>query len=362
MIKLPDLGALQLDKKFREVATWFYAINQSRAKVVLDPVYLGVSTTLLRGSSPSRELLAKQYPKYNEMFLPYRQKARKLQYFVEDWDFSQVRPDLLTPRQRQMMHTVALGETSGAAVGDGFLRAFRTIPDLAAFFGTWFVEELNHFLGFHFYIERMGEKWEEERGLKVAKVDFIPYAENPYEVAAANMYQELIGFLIYRSFGKQVRDPFLAKMLGQFAKDELRHYKYYQDVVARHIQQNPDFRRVVLKTVLKATSPFNQVSGSFGAVIDNLRKGAYWFRKAEYDFFIEQMDFLLGADLREFFGWFFKGLLPPCEQCRQELYQCGCEVFEGEAAKIEVPQLSPHAIPLHLKGEMMGAAPHPARA
>src|SRR5689334_23770919 len=57
---------------------------------------------------------------------PYTTLFRsKLQYFVEDWDWSEARPDLLTARQRQMMHTVALGETSGAAVSDGFLRSFR---------------------------------------------------------------------------------------------------------------------------------------------------------------------------------------------------------------------------------------------
>ena len=50
---------------------------------------------------------------------------------------------------------------------------------------------------------------------------FRPYAEDPYEVAACNMYQELVGYLVYRCFGKQVNDPFLASMLKQFAKDEM---------------------------------------------------------------------------------------------------------------------------------------------
>ena len=58
-----------------------------------------------------------------------------------------------------------------------------------------------------------------------------------------------------------MRDPFLAAMLQQFAKDELRHYKLYQQFVARRIQRDPKFRRVVLKVFLKATSPLNQVSG-----------------------------------------------------------------------------------------------------
>src|SRR5204862_165233 len=149
----------------------------------------------------------------SNLFFPYRSQSRKLQYFVEDWDWSEARPELLTPRQRPMMHTVALGETSGSAVSDGFLRAFRTQPELAAFFGTWFTEELNHFIGYHLYLDRMGETWPAQRGLDVARVDFAPYAKGAMEIAAANMYQELIGFLVYSGFSRQAKDPFLARML-----------------------------------------------------------------------------------------------------------------------------------------------------
>src|SRR5690349_2131707 len=210
------------DKAFRSVAKYAYAFNQSRAKVLMDPLYLAVSRGLLKGDVPLHpRLVSTKFP--DNLYLVYRAQSRKLQYFVEDWDWDQARPDLLTPRQRQMMHTVALGETSGSAVADGFLRAFRTNPELAAFFGTWFTEELNHFIGYHLYLKKMNEAWPAERGLEVAEVEFLPYADDPMEIAAANMYQELVGFLVYRSFSRQVKDPFLAKMLAQFAKDECRH-------------------------------------------------------------------------------------------------------------------------------------------
>src|SRR6478609_5892384 len=88
--------------------------------------------------------------------------------------FPQAKPELLTPRQRQMMHTVALGETSGSAVADSFLRYFRTNPELAAFFGTWFTEELNHFIGYHMYLRQMGEPWPAARGMAVAETDVLP--------------------------------------------------------------------------------------------------------------------------------------------------------------------------------------------
>jgi hypothetical protein len=331
---------VELPHALRRAATYLFAVNQSRAKVVLDPIYGLFAAGLLRDRPPlSKKLADKQYDEV--LFLDYRTRARKLAYWVEDWDFGEARPELLTPRQRQMMHTVALGETSGSAVADGFLRAFRTIPDLAAFFGVWFVEELNHFIGYHLYLDRMNERWPMERAQTVAEVEFLPYAEDPMEVAACNMYQELVGYLVYRSFARQARDPFLARMLAQFAKDELRHYKYYQDVVGRHLQNHPDFRRKVLKTFLKATSPFNQVSGGPAKVIEHLQRGVFYFRKPEFEFFCDQIEFLLGKRLDDFFAFYFRRNLPPCETCGEELYQCACVEYEPSVPRSTLDERTP---------------------
>jgi hypothetical protein len=326
-----------LEKGFRRSAMWAYALNQSRAKIVMDPIYLAVAKGLLRGTrGPSEKLMKEKFPP--NLFFPYRALSRKLQYFIEDWDWGQARPELLTPRQRQMMHTVALGETSGSAVADGFLRAFRANPELAAFFGTWFTEELNHFIGYHIYLRQRGEPWPAARGLEVAETEVLPYAADAMEVAVCNMYQELLAFLVYRSFAKQVKDPFLAKMLAQFAKDELRHFRFYQDVVARHLQENPSFRGVVLKVFLKATSPYNQVSGGPANVLDHLQMGAFYFRKAEYEYFLNELEYLLGTNLRSFWDWYFKDVAAPCAFCAKAPYQCSCEHFEdGEPAPVKNP-------------------------
>jgi hypothetical protein len=327
----------RLETLFRRSAMWAYALNQSRAKVLMDPIYLATAKVLLRGTNlPSTKLMTEEFAP--NLYLPYRALSRKLAYWIEDWDFTQARPDLLTPRQRQMMHTVALGETSGSAVADGFLRSFRTNPELAAFFGTWFVEELNHFMGYHLYLRSMGEPWPAARGLEVAETEVLAYADDPMEVAACNMYQELLGFLVYRSFAKQVKDPFLSKMLAQFAKDECRHFRFYQDVVARHLKENPSFRPVVLKVFLKATSPYNQVSGSAANVLDHLAMGAFYFRKPEFEYFLGENEYLLGTDLRSFWDWYFQGVIEPCAFCKEEVHRCACEHYEdGRPANVANP-------------------------
>jgi rubrerythrin len=317
------------EQLFRRGAMWAYTLNQSPAKVVMDPVYVAVAKRLLADAGPLPEKLRNQTFAPN-LFLPYRTQSRKLTYFIEDWDWDSARPELLTPRQRQMMHTVALGETSGAAVGDGFLRVFRTEPELAAFFGLWHSEELNHFMGYHLYLKKMNEAWPAERGLEVAEVEWTPYSEDPMELAACNMYQELIGFLIYRSFSRQVKDPFLSKMLAQFAKDECRHFRFYEDVVMRHLQRHPEFRVTVLKTFLKATAPYNQVSGKPANVLDHLAMGAFYFRKAEFDYFVERVEALTGGKLRAFWEWYFQGVVEPCTVCARSTVHCDCAQYESD--------------------------------
>lgn len=316
-----------LEEGIKAVARVAYALNQSPAARVLDPLYETSAAMLLRGDVPlSKALQQHQYP--DDLYQQYRQNHRKTQYFIEDWDFSEARPELLSEHQRQMIHVSALGETSGTTVSDGFLRAFRTDHELAAFFGIWFVEEWNHYFGFHKYLEVLKQSWPMEKRVKVSEVEFRPYAETADEIAACNMYQELIAYVVYRSWAKQTKDPFLSKMLKQFAKDELRHYKFYEAFVARKIQKDPSFRKTVLKTFLKATTPFNQISGGISGTINNLQMGAFYFRRPEFEFFLDQLEYLLGTRMESFFHWFFRKQIPACTLCREEVVDCRCEDFE----------------------------------
>jgi hypothetical protein len=310
-----------------------FAYNQTRLRTVLDPVYSLVSKALLRDSTPlSKALAARTFD--DNLYDAYRQRARKLQYFVEDWAFDEARPDVLTAQERRFVHTTTLGETSGMAVSDGFLRAFRTSPELGPFFGTWFVEELNHLRGFHHYVVKMGDRWPADKVHAVAEVEFRPYSDDVNEVAACNAFQELVAYLVYRSFGAQVKDPFLAKMVKQFAKDELRHFRFYQDVVARHIQRQPRFRATVLKVFLKATTPYNQVSGTPLEAVTHLENGLFYFRAAEFEYFLDQVEFLLGTRLESLFDLYFSQLSSTCPQCSSLTHRCRCVEFERHSTQV----------------------------
>lgn len=322
--------AERVERTVKAGLRWVSAVNQSRLKAVLDPLYEASARTLLRGVKPSAALAQARYA--DNLFFDYRARAAKVQYRIEDWDWSEARPELLTARQRAFLQGSTIGETSGFAVGAGFLHTFRNDPELGSFFGIWFTEELNHYWGYHRYLERMGEGFTAERKLAVTGVDFRAYTDDVFEMAAANMYQELVAYLIYRSFARQVGDPFLSRMIDAFAKDELRHYKFYESVVARTLQRQPEKRYLALKHFLKATTPVNQVSGGPRQTLSYLAGAAYYFRKPEFDFLVKQVGFLFGEGLEPSFAFFYRRHLDPCARCGAEVFRCPCPDFERAAA------------------------------
>src|SRR4051812_993651 len=97
---------------FKAVARYADALNQGRAKAGLEPFYASAAALLTFDDVPlSKALQQHEYPA--DLYAPYRHTSRKTQYFIEDWDFAAAKPELLSAHQRRMLHTAALGETSG---------------------------------------------------------------------------------------------------------------------------------------------------------------------------------------------------------------------------------------------------------
>jgi hypothetical protein len=305
------------------------AVNQGPAKLLLDPLYEAVAARLVESVPLDPRLAATRYE--DNLFFKYARNARRVQWSVHELDFRRARPERLTARQRALVHTFATGETSGFTVGASFLEAFRNSPELGSFFSVWLHEENNHYWAFHAYLERIGEAWPRARKEEVTSVEFLPYSRDPLEVAAANMHQELMGYLVYRSFARHCGDPFFAALVDTIAKDELRHYKFYQAVVGREIQRNPRFRAIVLKHFFKASTPLNQVSGSPRRVVANLLGPAFYFRGPEFRYLGGQLQFLLGDPFEPWFAWFYRRNFPPCGRCGEETFRCFCARIEEDA-------------------------------
>jgi hypothetical protein len=60
---------------FRKSAMWAYAINQSRAKVVMDPIYMAVARRILPARTPLSPKLAAETFAWN-LYLAYSTSSR----------------------------------------------------------------------------------------------------------------------------------------------------------------------------------------------------------------------------------------------------------------------------------------------
>ena len=207
-----------LEHGFRRSAMVAYALNQSRAKVVMDPIYLAVARTLLRGHErPSEKLPAPSSPPTCSSRTARFAQAAVLRRRL---GLRRRAARALTPRQRQMMHTVALGETSGAAVADGFLRAFRTHPELAAFFGAWFTEELNHFFGYHLYLGRWARPGRPSAASRSPRRSSSPTPPTRWRWRPATCTRSCSASSCIARSPSRSRIRSCRSMLAQFAKDE----------------------------------------------------------------------------------------------------------------------------------------------
>jgi len=76
-----------LDQVLSSTARYLFAYNQTPARLVLDPLYAMVARALLHGEVPlSPRLLAREYE--DDLYVGYRERSRKLAYFIEDWEFT----------------------------------------------------------------------------------------------------------------------------------------------------------------------------------------------------------------------------------------------------------------------------------
>jgi len=81
---------------------------------------------------------------------------------------------------------------------------------------------------------------------------------------------------------------------------------------------------------LKATTPYNQVSGGARPTLEHVQSGVYYFRRAEYDYFLDQIQFLFGTRLEPCFQGSFEILAGPCDGCKSPTFLCACEHFEPD--------------------------------
>lgn len=197
-------------------------------------------------------------PRLRELYRRHREAAAKV-----DWSYATLLPwqegrnfedDPWTADQRRLsdplyvaVETALLTEVNLPWFTAGLDDLFRGSQSvLSDFVRSWTAEEDQHsdILQTYLLLTRNGDPG----ALHTLRHDVIEQGfrmeyETPIEVMAYTTIQELATRAFYSSLAQacQGEDPVLARILRRLSQDESLHYGFYRDVVAAHLQADPNY-------------------------------------------------------------------------------------------------------------------------
>lgn len=197
-------------------------------------------------------------PRLRELYARHREAARRV-----DWSYASLLPweqgrnferEPWTPEQRRLtepmyvaVETALLTEANlpwFTTSLDGLFRKELTV--LHDFLRAWTAEEDQHsdLLQTYLLLTRNGDPGrlhELRRG--VIEQGFVLEYQTPIEAMVCTTIQELATRAFYLSVAEagSAQDPCLARILRRLARDETLHYGFYRDVIAAHLQADPNY-------------------------------------------------------------------------------------------------------------------------
>ena len=197
-------------------------------------------------------------PRLRELYQRHRQAAAQI-----DWSYATLLPweqgrnferEPWTPDQRSLtepmytaVETALLTEVNLPWFTAGLDGVFRgSLHVLHDFLRAWTAEEDQHsdLLQTYLLLTRNSDPGH-LHALRHAVIDQgyqVQYA-TPIETMVCTTIQELATRAFYLSIARsgQSQDPVLARLLRRLARDETLHYGFYRDVIAAHLQANPNY-------------------------------------------------------------------------------------------------------------------------
>ncbi len=197
-------------------------------------------------------------PRLRELYVRHREAARRV-----DWSYASLLPweqgrnferEPWTPEQRRLSEPMYLAVETALLTEanlpwfttslEGLFRKELTV--LHDFLRAWTAEEDQHsdLLQTYLLLTRNGEPGrlhELRRG--VVEQGFILEYQTPIEAMVCTSIQELATRAFYLSVADAgcAQDPGLARILRRLARDETLHYGFYRDVIAAHLQADPNY-------------------------------------------------------------------------------------------------------------------------
>ena len=197
-------------------------------------------------------------PRLRELLRRHREAAARV-----DWSYASLLPweqgrDMhrvpWTPQQRRLsepmyvaVETALLTEANlpwFTTALDGLFRGGLSV--LHDFLRAWTAEEDQHsdLLQTYLLLTRNGEATRLHRlRHEVVEQGFEGEYQSPIEMMVCTTIQELATRAFYQcvAVAGAEQDPALARILLRLARDETLHYTFYRDVIAAHLQANPNY-------------------------------------------------------------------------------------------------------------------------
>jgi acyl-[acyl-carrier-protein] desaturase len=193
-------------------------------------------------------------------------RSARRQWSVEDLQWTEIRPDMLTRTDRSVVRFITFIEDHIPGYLSYFFNLFPMAGDDLSveefcfnreyfrFLIAWAHDEERHASVLTRYQIESGisdpdtlQKELAEEGSK----KFTLHYEHPVQAFSYALVQEKATQLFYQRFREVVTEPVLRDLLGRLARDEARHFAFYSDLVGEYVRRHglgatvPDIKDVL---------------------------------------------------------------------------------------------------------------------
>ncbi|MFD2414970.1 acyl-ACP desaturase [Amycolatopsis pigmentata] len=193
-------------------------------------------------------------------------RARQQQWSIDDLDWAGLRPELLTDEDRSAVRFITMIEDHIPGYLAYFIQVFPvTGADLEIedfcfnreyfrFLISWANDEDRHALVLTKYQIEAGVSTPEDLVVELAtegrKRFALPY-ERPIQAFTYTLIQEKATQLFYQLLKDAISEPVLGDLLNRLARDEARHFAFYNKLVSSYVERHglasivPDLKDVL---------------------------------------------------------------------------------------------------------------------
>lgn len=173
--------------------------------------------------------------------------SEKSRWILSELRWDEIDTSKVTAELIEDIKVAAYGELTTFSATESFMQLFRDDVDFSQWLAVWFYEETKHPLAFIKWLAKLGIPTDESlihRGRQIA-----PMPASKVEVLTSNICSEIVANTSYHLLEKSVKEPVLAEILRNVARDEMRHSNGFQFYCQKAISQSDDPERERLRAL-----------------------------------------------------------------------------------------------------------------